>query len=139
MNDKKHLVLVMSFLATLISPAFGVNALAKEHAPAEEVCNDVSECLAKAKDLIDKNDYEGALPYNESGCRHDDANSCFLLGLQYETGRGTVQDYGMAESYHEKSCNMNYAPACINIGYMYTQGNGVSRVNNRLIKSINSL
>ena len=48
-----------------------------------------------------------------------------LLGLIYDEGKGTTQDYAEAVKWYRRSAELENASAQNNLGFMYTQGQGV--------------
>lgn len=49
----------------------------------------------------------------------------FVLGLAYEIGNGTDQDYSQAANWYGKAADAGYAPAVAGLGYLYQTGKGV--------------
>jgi uncharacterized protein len=50
------------------------------------------------------------------------ARAQFILGLMYDTGEGTPQDYKEAFRWYRASAEQGYAPAQYNLGVMYDVG-----------------
>ena len=48
-----------------------------------------------------------------------------LLGLIYDDGKGTAQDYAEVVKWYRRSAELENASAQNNLGFMYTQGQGV--------------
>ena len=49
------------------------------------------------------------------------------LGLIYDRGEGTSQDYVEAAKWYRKAADQGYAPAQFNLGVMYDKGEGVAQ------------
>ncbi len=54
-----------------------------------------------------------------------DPKAEFVLGLAYEIGKGTPQDYAEAANWYKTGAEAGYAPAVTSLGYLYQTGNGV--------------
>jgi TPR repeat protein len=49
----------------------------------------------------------------------------FVLGLAYEIGKVTAQNYVEAANWYKKAADASYAPAITSLGYLYQAGKGV--------------
>lgn len=58
------------------------------------------------------------------GAGAKNGNSCYLLGLAYETGRGRSLDLPRARQLYAQACELGEVGACKNLGRMLLQGQG---------------
>jgi uncharacterized protein len=56
---------------------------------------------------------------------HGDALAQLLLGLMYDEGKGTSQDFVESVKWYRRSAELRNASAQNNLGFMYAQGQGV--------------
>ena len=63
----------------------------------------------------------------ERACAEGNVMHCSNLGLSYDNGIWTNQDYEKAKFYFEKACNGDYAKACFHLGALYAEGRGVNK------------
>lgn len=62
----------------------------------------------------------------KKGCDAGHANSCTLLGLHHQDGRGTAWDPSEAVRIYERACQLGAGTGCYNLGGMYSGGHGVT-------------
>jgi hypothetical protein len=51
----------------------------------------------------------------------------YSLGVKYDNGQGTPQDYGQALSWYRKAAERGHRGAQTNLGVLYYRGNGVKK------------
>ena len=64
---------------------------------------------------------------SDLACDMEYADSCYNLGVLYNSGQGVSQDKKAAEKYFGKACDMEYADGCYNLGVLYGKGQGVKQ------------
>lgn len=74
---------------------------------------------------IDKNNFESCRIAAQKG----DAQAMGVLGLMYEKGLGTDQDYVQAVHWLEKGAKKGDAPSQNNLGFLYLKGRSVKQNN----------
>jgi len=72
-------------------------------------------------------DYASAFQHLQKRTSTNDPIDLFRLGLMYEGGHGTPQDYSAAVRSYETSAAQGFAPAQTNLGSLYYYGRGVPR------------
>ena len=75
------------------------------------------------KSLSIKDNFDNCLVEAEQG----NAETQFVLGLMYYTGRGVAQDYKEAVKWYTKSAEQGIASAQYNLGVVYGNGRGVAQ------------
>jgi TPR repeat protein len=55
------------------------------------------------------------------------AEAHFLRGLEFESGKGVVQDYAQAAHWYAQAAEQNHSLAQLNLAVLYAQGLGVIR------------
>jgi uncharacterized protein len=88
-----------------LSAATGARASLQE-ARAAYVNKDYKKMLQELKPLVDKNVPE----------------AIFYVGLLYDEGEGTKQNYRLAEKWYARAAKLGYAPAQNNLGWIYQRG-----------------
>jgi TPR repeat protein len=68
---------------------------------------------------------------NKRACEGGEAAGCNNLGLKYDNGEGTKQDYFQAVKYYKRACAGGNAIGCNNLGLMYETGQGVRQSNSK--------
>ena len=58
-------------------------------------------------------------------CDGGKADSCYDLGVMYDSGKGVAVDYKIASDQYRKACDGGIADGCLNIGTMYIKGDRV--------------
>jgi len=60
-------------------------------------------------------------------CRAEqgDAEAQYVLGVSYNTGKDTTQDYGAAARWFRKAAEQGHTPAMYSLGLLYQTGLGV--------------
>jgi Sel1 repeat len=71
----------------------------------------------------DRKQFEEVKAKAEAG----DAESEFLVGIDYATGRGVAKDEVEAVKWSRKAAEQNYARAQYNLGVYYAFGQGVAK------------
>ena len=71
--------------------------------------------------------FRDAFTYALKSAEGGDLEGMFVLGLAYEHGRGTQQDYEAAFHWYEKAALAGCAPAQTNLACLYGRGDGVAQ------------
>lgn len=74
-----------------------------------------------------RGDYAKALKEFRKSANKGSGQGEFAMGLMYDLGSGTPQNYNTALKWYELAAKQNIAAAQSNIGFMYLEGHGVSR------------
>jgi uncharacterized protein len=69
-----------------------------------------------------------------NAAQRGEAQAMGLLGLMYEKGRGTIQDYGEALKWLERGAKKGDAAAQNNLGFLYLKGLGVKKDGSQALK-----
>ena len=79
----------------------------------------------------EQKDYSNALKHFEIVCEKSSGEAkmlaCHNLGVMYDNGEGTLQDYRKSHQYYKTSCDMGYGYACNNLGVLYANGLGTKQ------------
>lgn len=79
----------------------------------------------------EQKDFSNALKHFEIVCEKSSGEAkmlaCHNLGVMYDNGEGTLQDYRKSHQYYKISCDMGYGYACNNLGVLYANGLGTKQ------------
>ena len=75
-------------------------------------------------DAYERGDYSPAFTLIEKLAEQGDAKAQYNLGLMYDKGDGTPQNYKAAIKWYTKSAEQGHAKAQNNLGAMYYEGEG---------------
>lgn len=89
--------------------------------------NDISAAcmfLASRAGEQDTPNYQEQITYLEMACDLEQAEACWTLGYNYETGLGRPEDRERAYSYFEKACGVSPRLYCARLGEKYLGQSG---------------
>jgi TPR repeat protein len=98
--------------------------------PIEKFCEGLTnnQCYKKCADYYEsgekKNLYIVKRIFKE-GCKNNNKNVCFGLGLMFLRGKGVTADHKIALKYFKKSCKLGFGDACSNVAWIYMHGTRV--------------
>ena len=94
-------------------------------------CDEIFEeakIVAENKENVLNEEYCSELFHKLQVCaRFGDKRCQNMLGIWYEKGLGTKQNYGLAIEWYKKSAEQEYASAYGNLGDLYNYGEGVTQ------------
>ena len=73
---------------------------------------DTTSQLQQALKAVEKKDYETAFKLIPPLAKQGDADSQYLLGLLYATGKGVKTNISTANKWFRKACDNGYQEAC---------------------------
>ncbi len=68
-----------------------------------------------------------AIQFYGKACESGERDTCFKLGMIFDTGEMSVQDKARAAEAYQLACNRGSADGCNNLGVLYGTGDGVGR------------
>jgi uncharacterized protein len=81
----------------------------------------------KAKEAMQKGDFQTALNELRPLAAKNDPNAQFLLGMLYDSGKGVVQDQAVAAKWYRKAAEQKHLIAQLFLGVMLYSGQGVKQ------------
>jgi len=80
------------------------------------------------EELVGKCKTDGDGPACQGACALEDFESCHLMGLLYEEGKGGVPvDFEAARKFHERSCDGGFGQGCYAAAVFWDYGKSVSK------------
>jgi TPR repeat protein len=92
-------------------------------APASSAPSDTD----KAKEAMQKGDFQTALKELRPLAAKNDPNAQFLLGMLYDSGKGVAQDQAVAAKLYRKAAEQKHLIAQLFLGVMLYSGQGVKQ------------
>jgi TPR repeat protein len=68
-----------------------------------------------------------AVDHLRNQCSRNDANSCFVLGMEYHRGVIVAADHQAEAQLVDRACEMSLAKACTRMGQLFEQGAAVPK------------
>ncbi|MBR2987471.1 MAG: toll/interleukin-1 receptor domain-containing protein [Clostridia bacterium] len=81
----------------------------------------------EASDLYSSGEYAKAYPMFVRAAEAGNTYAMYNLGLCYENGNGTQQNYQLAAEWYKRGADGGHVSAAGNLGYLYEMGRGVSQ------------
>ena len=85
------------------------------------VCSRLGFLYMNGEDV--KQNYSKAKKYYSKACALNDKTGCYMLGVFYEYGSGSLeQNYLKAKKYYSKACDLNVSMGCSAFAALHDRG-----------------